>query len=132
MRFVVDENLGRELVEHLRQQGHQVYYIPEVQPGLKNGAVLAFAQQQQAVLITGDKTDFGRLIFQQRQPCLGLVVVRVSPKAPSSQTNEQIMAVISMQGEKLLGNLMLVAESGVRTRSLLAPPLPPVEPEDLG
>ena len=63
MKFVVDENLSRELVEGLRQQGHQVSFVPDIQPGLKNGAVLAYATQQQALLITADKTDFGELIF---------------------------------------------------------------------
>lgn len=64
---MVDENLSRELVEGLQQQGHQVWFVPEVQSGLKNGAVLAYATQQQALLITADRTDFGELIFGAAQ-----------------------------------------------------------------
>ena len=64
MRFVIDENLSQELVERLQQLGHEVLSITNLQPGLKNGAVLTYAWQQQAILITSDKSDFGELIFR--------------------------------------------------------------------
>lgn len=113
---MVDENLGRELVEGLQQQGHQVWFIGDVQPGLKNGAVLTYATQQQALLVTADKTDFGRLIFQQQQPCLGLVVVRLPLKMALNQKIAFILEVIAMSKEQLLGKVTVISEQGVRMR----------------
>ena len=118
MKFVVDENLSRELVEGLRQQGHQVSFVPDIQPGLKNGAVLAYATQQQALLITADKTDFGELIFQQHQPCLGLVVVRLPGKMLQNRKVAIILEAIANYGEQLPGKVTVVSEQEVRMRQL--------------
>jgi len=65
VQFVADENIEREVVERLRREGHSVWFIIEMSRGIKNGAVLAFANQQQALLITADK-DFGELIFREQ------------------------------------------------------------------
>lgn len=118
MKLVVDENLGRELVEELKQQGHQVWFVGDVQPELKNGAVLAYATQQQALLVTADKTDFGRLIFQQRQFCLGLLVVRLPVKMPLNQKIVTILEVTAAYREDLLGKVTVITEREVRMRLL--------------
>lgn len=127
MRFVVDENLSRELVERLQQLGHEVLFIAELQPGLKNGAVLAYAWQQQAILITLDKSDFGELIFRQQQPCLGLMVGRLPLQMPQTQKLETVVNAVNQYGEQLLGKITVLSEQQVRIRQLPAiepPPLP--------
>ena len=124
MKFVVDENLSRELVEGLHLQGHQVNFVPDIQPGLKNGAVLAYATQQQALLITADKTDFGRLIFQQRQPCFGLVVVRLPGKMLQSRKVAIVLEAIANYKEQLLGKVTVVSEQEIKIRQLPQPEPP--------
>lgn len=121
---MVDENLSRELVEGLQQQGHQVWFVGDVQPGLKNGAVLTYATQQQALLVTADKTDFGRLIFQQHQSCFGLMVVRLPVKMPQKQKIAIILEVTAIQTERLLGKVTVISEQGVRMRQLPQTQLP--------
>ena len=121
---MVDENLSRELVEGLQQQGHQVWFVGDVEPGLKNGAVLAYATQQQALLMTADKTDFGRLIFQQHQSCLGLVVVRLPVKMPQKQKIAIILEITAIQKVQLLGKVTVISEQGVRMSQLPQTQLP--------
>ena len=125
MKFVVDENLSRELVEGLHLQGHQVSFVPDIQPGLKNGAVLAYATQQQALLITADKTDFGELIFRQCKSCLGLIVVRLPSKMPQQQKVAIISRAIATYGEQLLGKVAVISEQEIKIRQL-----PPPEPAE--
>lgn len=120
MRFVVDENLSRELVERLQQQGHCVWFISEFQPGLKNGAVLAYALQQRAILITGDKSDFGELIFRQRQACLGLLVIRLPLAMPQAQKVETVVNAVAEYGEQLLGKVTVLSGEQIRIRQLPA------------
>ena len=108
-------------MEGLQQQGHQVWFVPDVQSGLKNGAVLAYATQQQALLITADKTDFGRLIFQQRQPCLGLIVVRLPGKMLQNRKVAIILEAIANYGEQLLGKVTVVSEQEIKIRQLPQP-----------
>ena len=112
-------------MEGLQQQGHQVLFVPDVQSGLKNGAVLAYATQQQALLITADTTDFGGLIFRQRKPSLGLLVVRLPSKMPQQQKVAIISRAIATYGEQLLGKVAVISEQEIKIRRL--PPFEPAE-----
>lgn len=131
MRIVVDENLSRELVQQLQQQGHRVWFVPDVQPGLKNGEVLDYANQQQALLITGDKSDFGELIFRQGKLCLGLLVVRLPAKMVPTQRVAAVAGAIAEYGEQLLGKIAVLAEQQMRIRQLpeTVVPSPNLEPD---
>lgn len=77
MQFVADENIEREVVERLRQEGHFVWFIVEMTRGIKNGAVLTFANQQQALLITADK-DFLELICTRATKSGGSCILTLS------------------------------------------------------
>lgn len=131
MQIVVDENLSRELVQQLQQQGHLVWFVPDVQPGLKNGEVLNYANQQEALLITGDKSDFGELIFRQGKLCLGLLVVRLPAKMVSTQRVAAVAGAIAEYGEQLLGKIAVLAEQQMRIRQLpeTVVPSPNLEPD---
>lgn len=132
MQLVVDENLSRDLVKRLRQQGHRVLFIPDIQPGLKNGAVLNYANQQQALLTTADKTDFGELIFRLRQPCVGLLLVRLQLEMPQAQKVETVVNAVAEYGDQLLGKVTVLSDKQVRMRQLPAQPPPPLhEDSDL-
>lgn len=72
--------------------------------------MLAYATQQQALLSTADKTDFGELIFQQRQPCLGILVVRLPGKMPQQQKVAIISRAIAIYKEQLLGKVAVISE----------------------
>ncbi len=63
MNFVADEGVDNQIVKKLREEGHQVLYIAEMDPGISDDEVLHQANSQNALLITADK-DFGELIFR--------------------------------------------------------------------
>ena len=58
MNLLADESVDRPVVEHLRQQGHDVVYVAELSPGVLDDQVLQYANQRGALLVTADK-DFG-------------------------------------------------------------------------
>ncbi len=118
MRFVIDENLSQELVERLQQLGHEVLSITNLQPGLKNGAVLAYAWQQQAILVTSDKSDFGELIFREGQPCLGLIVVRLPPDLPPVQKVETVVSAVIQYNLQLVGAVTVLSQQPIRIHRL--------------
>ena len=60
MNLLADEGVDRQIVERLRQEGHHVVYIAEVEPGITDEVVLDRANEINALLITLDK-DFGEL-----------------------------------------------------------------------
>ena len=77
MTIVADESVDGRTVEHLRAAGHHVLFIAELEPGIKDREVLRRAVEMDAVLVTADK-DFGELVFRQRLPHSGVVLIRLA------------------------------------------------------
>ena len=63
MKFLADEGVDKQIVDRLRQDGHSVWYVAEMEPGISDDEVLTIANQENAILLTADK-DFGELIFR--------------------------------------------------------------------
>jgi len=60
-RFLVDENLPRSLVPELTALGYVAEHVYDIgMAGTKDPVVYAYAQAQQATIITGDK-DFSNI-----------------------------------------------------------------------
>lgn len=76
MRFVADESVDRQIVNRLRLDGHQVWAVAEMEPGISDDMVLGLASREEALLLTADK-DFGELVFRQRRVTSGVVLVRL-------------------------------------------------------
>ena len=60
MTFLADEGVDRQIVERLRLDGHEVFYVAEMAPGIMDEVVLSEGRNSESVLITADK-DFGEL-----------------------------------------------------------------------
>jgi len=50
MNLLADEGVDRQIVDWLRHEGHNVWYIAEMEPGLDDDAILAQANAKQALL----------------------------------------------------------------------------------
>jgi hypothetical protein len=66
MNLVADEGIDREIVDRLRQGGHRVSYVAEMEPGLSDDEVLTLASREASLLLTSDR-DFGELVFRQHR-----------------------------------------------------------------
>jgi len=77
VKFLADESVDRAIVERLRQLGHRVWYLAEMEPGSSDDAVLGLANQEKAVLLTADK-DFAELVFRQRRLASGVILIRLA------------------------------------------------------
>ena len=83
MRLLGDENLPARVVAGLRQAGHDVLWIGELQPGISDVAVAALAHAERRILITQDK-DFGELAMSGALVSeLVVVLLRFDPPAPA-------------------------------------------------
>lgn len=65
MNLVADENVDAGIVSALRDAGHAVHYVRELDPGIDDQQALRLAESQRALLLTSEK-DFGELVFRQR------------------------------------------------------------------
>lgn len=55
MNLLADESVDGPIVDRLRNDGHYVDYVAELDPSIDDDAVLGRANQNQALLITADR-----------------------------------------------------------------------------
>lgn len=114
MKFLLDVcAASRAMHSALVDLGHDVASALEQDPGATDEEVLAWALEEERVLITEDK-DFGELVFVRRlpHPCIiRFVDMRVDDKVSAMrdliQTHEDAL---------LQGSMIVVTQSRVRIR----------------
>lgn len=117
MNFVADESVDLPIVEHLRQDGHAVWYVAEMAPSIPDEAVLALANRQSALLLTADK-DFGELVFRQQRLVTGVVLIHLAGLSPTLKARI-VSANLSQHAAELTHNFTVITAGAFRIRSLL-------------
>jgi predicted nuclease of predicted toxin-antitoxin system len=116
MKFLADENVEKHLVDFLRNEGHDVLYVPEMTRRSVDEKLLERANSESRILITNDK-DFGELVYFQKKVTSGILLMRfVSEK--SSFKIRFLKAVLKDYGHRLISAFTVVSESKVRIRPL--------------
>ena len=116
MNFVADESVDRDIVQRLRREGHQVWYVAEMDPGITDDDVLEVANRETALLLTADK-DFGEMAFRQRRFSGGIVLMRLA--GLSAQRKEDIVAdAVSQHAQELPQRFTVITPGLCRIRPL--------------
>ena len=114
MNLLADESVDGRTVERLRQEGHDVAYIAELEPGISDDVVLDRANERNALLVTADK-DFGELVFRQGLVNSGVVLLRLA--GLSLETKAEIVAdVLRAREAELLQAFSVISPGMVRIR----------------
>ena len=61
MNILADESVDQPIVNRLREDGHTVLYVAEMDPGISDEVVLQEANNREFLLLTAD-IDFGELV----------------------------------------------------------------------
>ena len=116
MNFLADENIKPPIVERLRLDGHVVWRVVEMEPGVSDDVVLDLANREGALLLTADK-DFGELVFRLGRVASGVILVRLAG-LPNSSTAAIISDAIARHSEELPGAFAVITPTTVRIRSI--------------
>ena len=115
MNILADESVDAQIVERLRQDGHNVLYVAEMEPGITDDQVLEKANEEQALLMTIDK-DFGELIFRLGRLHNGVVLVRLG--GLSAEMKAEIVGVaVSRYGASLDQSFSVISPGRIRIRA---------------
>lgn len=110
MNLIADEGVDWPIVERLRQDGHNVLYIAEMEPGISDDVVLDEANRYRAVLLTQDK-DFGELVFRQGLVNTGVVLIRLH--GLSNEHKAEIVSTVIQEREAELEDAFCVISPGM-------------------
>lgn len=116
MKFLADENIDKNIVVQLRQDGHIVFYIPEMEPSISDNEIIKLSNQEQTLLITADK-DFGELLFRQRLFINGVILLRLSGLSQEVKATIVSRAILKHPTE-LLHNFTVISPGMVRIRKI--------------
>lgn len=99
MRFLADECCSATLVEALREDGHDVLFMIEHDPGASDARVLQRAFDENRLLLTEDK-DFGELVYRLRRPARGVVLLRFAPSERKRKLPRLEDAFVVLEADK--------------------------------
>lgn len=116
MNFVADEGVNKQIVEKLRNEGHDVLYIAEFDSGANDANILFFADVEHRILLTRDK-DFGELVFRLKKIHSGIILERLY-ELESDLKAGIVSEVINKYGEELYGAFTVIQPGRVRIRRL--------------
>lgn len=114
MDLVADESVDQSIVLCLRQDGHQVLAVAEMDPGITDDAVLEAANERNALLLTADK-DFGELVFRQRRVSKGVLLIRLAGLSQEAKI-AAISSAIRDRQDELLGAFSVLTAGTIRIR----------------
>ncbi|MEZ4554203.1 MAG: DUF5615 family PIN-like protein [Dehalococcoidia bacterium] len=114
MRFLLDESVDARLQGYLQRNGHDVTSIRlDHRPGMPDHEVLALAHDEARILLTNDR-DFGELIFRERLPHQGVILLRLQSVTLDAKVNAMHDVLTHHSHE--LNAFLVVSEAGVRVR----------------
>jgi len=114
MKFLADENVDKPIVERLRDDGHTVLYVLEMEPSISDDEVIRRANQESALLLTEDK-DFGELVFRNRRIIYGVVLIRMAGLSPQRKA-KGVVITIQEHADELEQNFTVITPGAVRIR----------------
>jgi len=114
MNLLADEGVDRQVVLRLRQDGHDVVYVAEMEPGTDDARVLALANERSALLLTADK-DFGELVFRMGRIHAGVILLRLAGFSPEAKANV-VARVLLEHGVELGGSFSVISPGTIRIR----------------
>ena len=114
MNFLADENVDRQIVDRLRQDGHILRYVVEMEAGISDDTVLDLANKESSLLITADK-DFGEMVFRQRLIMHGIVLIRLAGITPSHKA-EIVSSAINKYKSQLPHAFSVITPGAIRIR----------------
>lgn len=120
MQFLANENFPLDVVEAVRNNGHDVAWIRTDAPGSCDRDILHRAVSEQRILLTFDK-DFGDLAFQFGLPATcGIVLFRL--QASSSAVLATLVVTALQSRTDWIGRFSVVEAGRIRMRPLPTPP----------
>jgi len=116
MNLLADESVDRQIVDRLREDGHEVLYIAEVEPSIPDDVVFDRANEQSALLITADK-DFGEIVFREsRLISDGIVLVWLAGLSPDKKA-DIVSEVMTKSGTEFPHHFSVISPGKLRIRS---------------
>ncbi|MEK7396361.1 MAG: DUF5615 family PIN-like protein [Candidatus Poribacteria bacterium] len=118
LKFVIDEDMPRSTARILGSSGYDVKDIRDY--GLRGAddlEVYQFAQDNQAIIVTGDM-DFSNILKFPVGSHWGIIIAHFPNEVSNDEINRQLLnRLIEFKEDDFIGNLVIIEPGKVRIRS---------------
>lgn len=122
MRFIVDACAYVQVVDSLRDDGHEVTHVRYLFSDSSDEDLLRMANTALSILVSEDR-DFGDLIVRDGCPANGVVIVKVAEfRGSPASLGSHIADVVRQLGQDCIGQFIVVEPGRERRRSLPGAP----------
>ena len=112
MQIVVDAGVGTSVERLLRELGYPIVVVRDINPHMPDREVLALANQHTALIITMDK-DFGDLVFKERRPHHGILLLRLE-EATGPERAAVVRLILDQHASELAGRFAVFQNDRLR------------------
>ena len=116
MIIIADECVDFQIVQVLKDLGHDVDYIGLERSGITDEQVIDIAKQKKGIILTADK-DFGELTYRLFLFNYGIIFYRLSG-CSNDEKKKIILNAFENYGDKFANNFTVITKSGIRLRNL--------------
>jgi predicted nuclease of predicted toxin-antitoxin system len=113
--ILVDENCTAALLSALRRAKHDVVWVRDVQPGMDDDAVFAYARTEARVLLAQDQ-DFGHIAERTKERPPAVISVRLHGLPAEAHADKVVQAIANL-GDAILGHFVVIGRRGIRART---------------
>jgi Uncharacterized protein conserved in bacteria len=115
--FLANENISRTTVDLLRENGHNVIWVAESFPSIKDTTIISFARLENGIIITFD-ADYGELIYGKKlKPPFGIVYLRLNSADPAEPAR-LILRYLSLSPDIFDRRFSVITEKSIRYKQL--------------
>src|ERR687896_2330819 len=116
MKFLLDQSAERRISPFLRNLGHDVKVVAvDYPPGILDHEVLTHAYEEQRIVITNDKGDFGKLIFKDFHSHAGVILFRRMQPGDMQAKLDRLTYVLKAYTNRL-NHFLVVTPTTVRVK----------------
>ncbi|OIO72612.1 MAG: hypothetical protein AUJ85_10080 [Elusimicrobia bacterium CG1_02_37_114] len=116
MKFLIDENIGKSVIDYIRQKGYDVKVAKEKYTGREDYFLLNLAYKEKRIIITNDK-DFGFLVYRNKTPSFGVILFRFNLEKASIKI-ASLEKAFKFYSEKMTNHFIVIDEQQIRIRPL--------------
>lgn len=116
MKILADENFRRDLVDWLRNAGHDVAWIVEDKPGSIDTELVERANQEDRMIMSAD-LDFGELVVLHGLPAPGILILRLGT-LPSDEILRHFSAHWPQIEHIIAGQIVILTPHRIRSRPI--------------
>ncbi|MCG6534715.1 MAG: DUF5615 family PIN-like protein [Syntrophales bacterium LBB04] len=109
MKFLIDVGVGTKVDKWLRENGHEVISVRDIDSRAKDQDILQLAVREGRMIITMDK-DFGELVYSSRLAHSGVLILRLEDATGEGKAD--VVKAILSEFATLIENKFCVYQNG--------------------